>query len=195
MNIQQTTIEEFLKKTASNAPTPSGGSICAVSACFATALCQMVANLTIGKEKFKKYESELVDFLGKIEQLQKDFFTLAQSDMVCLKALLKSDSEFKQNLLKKAVVPPKKVMKTSLLVLDLILNVVEKSNRAVLSDFGVAATLLIAATEGAYLNVCENLYYLKDKELAQSQKMECLEVLKKCHKSAEKVLKNVKREF
>ena len=50
--LKDLTIEEFAKVTASDAPAPGGGSVAAAAGSLAAALAEMVANLTIGKEKY-----------------------------------------------------------------------------------------------------------------------------------------------
>lgn len=50
------TIKEFLAETASNAPAPGGGSISALNGAIATALTEMVANLTIGKRSMPMWK-------------------------------------------------------------------------------------------------------------------------------------------
>ena len=46
MNSKNQTIQEFLSHTASNNPVPGGGSISALNGAIATALAEMLANLT-----------------------------------------------------------------------------------------------------------------------------------------------------
>ena len=53
------TIKEFLAETDSNAPVPGGGSISALNGAIATALTEMVANLTIGKKKYADVEGQM----------------------------------------------------------------------------------------------------------------------------------------
>ena len=53
------TIKDFLAETASNAPVPGGGSISALNGAIATALTEMVANLTIGKKKYADVEGQM----------------------------------------------------------------------------------------------------------------------------------------
>ncbi len=48
----KTQIDAFLEKLASSAPEPGGGAAAALTAATGAALVSMVANLTIGKEKY-----------------------------------------------------------------------------------------------------------------------------------------------
>ena len=51
MKLQDLTLKQFLERTAANEAVPGGGSSAALSAAIATALTEMMANLTIGKKK------------------------------------------------------------------------------------------------------------------------------------------------
>ena len=53
------TIKGFLAETAGSAPVPGGGSISALNGAIATALTEMVANLTIGKKKYADVEGQM----------------------------------------------------------------------------------------------------------------------------------------
>ena len=58
------TIKGFLAETAGNAPVPGGGSISALNGAIATALTEMVANLTIGKKKYAEVDEDNRDGSG-----------------------------------------------------------------------------------------------------------------------------------
>lgn len=51
------TIKGFLAETAGSAPVPGGGSISALNGAIATALTEMVANLTIGKRNMPMWKA------------------------------------------------------------------------------------------------------------------------------------------
>lgn len=53
------TIKGFLAETAGSAPVPGGGSIAALNGAVATALTEMVANLTIGKKKYAEVDGQM----------------------------------------------------------------------------------------------------------------------------------------
>ena len=56
MQLADLTVKGFLDKTASNEPVPGGGSISALNGAIASALAEMVANLTIGRKKYVEVE-------------------------------------------------------------------------------------------------------------------------------------------
>ncbi len=64
------TVKEFLAKTAGNAPVPGGGSIAALSAVIASALTEMVANLTIGKKKYEDKEEMMKQIAASANNYQ-----------------------------------------------------------------------------------------------------------------------------
>ena len=52
-------LSEFTELTASKEPVPGGGGVSALVASLASALSEMVTNLTVGKPKYREYEDEL----------------------------------------------------------------------------------------------------------------------------------------
>ncbi|MDD3780414.1 MAG: cyclodeaminase/cyclohydrolase family protein, partial [Proteiniphilum sp.] len=59
MKLQDLTLKQFLERTAANEAVPGGGSSAALSAAIATALTEMMANLTIGKKKYAAVEERM----------------------------------------------------------------------------------------------------------------------------------------
>jgi len=66
------TTEEFLTVSASSAPTPGGGSVSAYVGALAASMTCMVANLTIGKEKYKEVEPQVKEILTQAETVLND---------------------------------------------------------------------------------------------------------------------------
>ena len=57
MDMKYMSVEDLAALTASNAPAPGGVSISAMAGAFGAALASMVANLTVGREKFAGVEA------------------------------------------------------------------------------------------------------------------------------------------
>ena len=72
--------EEFLEKLASGNPTPGGGGGAAVAGALAAALSSMVANITVGKEKFAEQEQEVQELLQSAETLRQRLLKLVDAD-------------------------------------------------------------------------------------------------------------------
>ena len=66
-NLGDLSCNEFLTELASAAPAPGGGGGAAMAGALAAALASMVANLTIGKEKFADREPEVKELLEQAE--------------------------------------------------------------------------------------------------------------------------------
>ena len=62
-------LHPFVKELASDSPAPGGGSVAALSGALGAGLISMVCNLTIGKEGYEAYESDMVEVRAKSESL------------------------------------------------------------------------------------------------------------------------------
>ncbi len=168
MEIQKS-LKTYIDELSSNSPTPGGGNVAALCGVLATSLGQMVCNLTIGKKKYLHFEHEAKENLIKLENLKKEFLTLAEKDneafdrvMDAFKLPKENDDQiaFRKEAIEKATleaafVPEEVIIKCNQL-LPVINELAEKGNRNSLSDAGVAISLLAAAAEGAFLNVAIN---------------------------------------
>ena len=70
MQLADLTVKGFLDKTASNEPVPGGGSISALNGAIASALAEMVANLTIGRKKYVEVEDIMKELAPKFDALR-----------------------------------------------------------------------------------------------------------------------------
>lgn len=180
-------VEEFTALTASDAPAPGGGSISALAAGLGAALAEMVANLTIGKEKYADVEAEMCTLAQQAAALRTELIDAIQKDtesfngyMAALKLPKETDEqkavrrEAMQKGLKEAALVPLEVAKTTVKIFPIAKAVVQKGNSNAVTDGLVAAMLARSATLGALLNVKINLGSIKDEifvtDLAQQVK-------------------------
>lgn len=70
--LTELTVKGFLAETAGEAPVPGGGSISALNGAIAASLCQMVANLTIGKKKYAECEAEMKEIAAKAASIAQE---------------------------------------------------------------------------------------------------------------------------
>ena len=63
-------VKDFASLTASNAPAPGGGSVSALCGALSAALCEMVANLTVGKEKYAAHEDAMQAILTELSSVR-----------------------------------------------------------------------------------------------------------------------------
>ncbi len=85
--MQQESLATFLDHLASNAPTPGGGSVAALCGALSAALGSMVANLTLGREKYRDVEPTIHAALERSERLRSDFLQLINDDIAAYGAL------------------------------------------------------------------------------------------------------------
>ena len=62
-NIWEWDIDRFLAESASSASTPGGGSVSAYVGALGASMVCMVANLTVGKEKYTEVEIETKEIM------------------------------------------------------------------------------------------------------------------------------------
>ena len=183
-------LSAFLDQLASNAPTPGGGSVAAVTGALGAGLVSMVCNLTIGKEKYKDVEVDVQGILARSEALRQKLTDLMQSDVEAygkLAAAYKmpraSDEEKKartsavQEACITAANVPLAIAESCVEILDLCPPAAEKGNVGAVSDVGVAALLAEAGLRSAILNVQINLNVIKDQSYVEKTRARIQELL------------------
>ena len=182
---------EFLTALASSAPAPGGGGGAAMAGALAAALASMVANLTIGKEKFAQQEPEVKALLEEAEEVRKRLLGLVEDDaavfnsfMSCYK-LPKATEEEKaartnaiRSAAKEAAEVPLAIARASYKVLTLAERLVRIGNPGVITDGACSALLARAALRCAEYNVRINLGLTKDEAYNQSVQAELNNLLK-----------------
>jgi formiminotetrahydrofolate cyclodeaminase len=179
--MQQEALGTFLDQLASSAPTPGGGSVAALCGALSAALSSMVANLTLGREKYKDVEPAIREALEQAERLRAEFTQLIDDDIAAYGALSAAyrlpkatpdeqaeRSAHIQGALQGAADAPMRIAEQARQALDLCRALVEIGNPNVISDVGVAAITAHAALESAELNVLINLKAIKDQALADA---------------------------
>jgi formiminotetrahydrofolate cyclodeaminase len=169
------TINSFLDDLASSSPAPGGGSVAALSGALGAALTSMVCNLTIGKKKYADVEGDMKKILVESERLRSTFATLVGKDIQAFDKVMEAYALPKETdpqkalrsaaireATKEATLVPLEVMKHCIDALALAQQVASKGNMNSISDAGVSAVMLHAASEGAALNVRINLNTLDD---------------------------------
>ena len=182
---------EFLTALASSAPAPGGGGGAAMAGALAAALASMVANLTIGKEKFAQQEPEVKALLEEAEEVRRRLLGLVEDDaavfnsfMSCYK-LPKATEEEKaartaaiRSAAKQAAEVPLAIARASYKVLTLAERLVRIGNPGVITDGACSALLARAALRCAEYNVRINLGLTKDEAYNQSVQEELNNLLK-----------------
>ena len=84
--------DEFLERLASKEPVPGGGGAAALGGAIGAALTSMVANLTVGKEKFLSVEGEMIRLAAASKYLRKELLQLVQEDARAFSPIFKGIS-------------------------------------------------------------------------------------------------------
>ena len=168
-------IVDFLDKLASSAPEPGGGSASALAASIGAALVSMVANLTVGKQKYADVQDQIKELVDNSEKVRGELQSLVQKDTevygvlaAAFKRPRETDSEKAerdqaiQNACKEATMVPYAIAEQCLEVAKLSEVAADIGNVNAVSDAGVAALLAEAAAQCAALNVKINLGTIKD---------------------------------
>lgn len=201
-------IQEYITELSSNSPTPGGGNVSAFCGVLACSLGIMVCNLTIGKKKYAEVENEIKEVLSKLEEFKSEFIKLAEEDnkafdkvMEAFKLPKETDEEKKvrsekiENATLDAAVVPSKVIEVCRYVYPLIKTVSEKGNQNSLSDAGVAASLLLTASEGAFLNVLINCSSLSNKIIGNEFLKNTDIIFNEVKINTENILREVKKKM
>ncbi|HWQ89859.1 MAG TPA: cyclodeaminase/cyclohydrolase family protein [Desulfitobacteriaceae bacterium] len=175
MSVWQWSIDEFLAQSASAAPIPGGGSVSAYAGALAASMVCMVANLTIGKEKYKDVEAQVreilaqgQDLLAALKQgLSQDIEEFSKY-MAVLK-LPKATEEQKadrgaemQKVLVSATNTPLAIAQNCFQILKLAQILAPIGNKAAISDVGVAVCLAEGSLRSALFSVDINLPQIKN---------------------------------
>ena len=169
------TLKIFLEETASNTPVPGGGSIAALSAGLASALTEMVANLTIGKKNYEDLEEEMKSIVKETSKYRERFIEDIDRDSDSFNEVMaafklpkgtEEEKEIRKNsietAMKNAALVPLEVAKNALDMMSLVEKVIEKGNKNAVTDGAVAAMMARTAVLSALYNVKINLGSIKD---------------------------------
>lgn len=177
------TIKGFLAETAGSAPVPGGGSISALNGAIATALTEMVANLTIGKKKYVEVEGQMKVIATEAALIRErlihdiDRDSEAYDRVFAAFKLPKETDEEKaerariiQDATKVAAQVPMDVAEEVASVMETIIYVAHKGNRNAVTDACVAMMTARTCVLGALLNVRINLSSIEDEAFVKRMK-------------------------
>ena len=201
VNPRDQKLEQFLEDLASSKPAPGGGSAAAVAGALAAALSSMVANLTIGKERYKDVEGAFKGILEKTETLREDFLEAIDEDIKAYNKVMdayglpknteeekKQRRESIQSALKGATEPPFKMAELASQVLELSKECALSGNSHAVTDAGASAILAQATARTALLNVDINLSSISDSSFVEEKTRKRKDLSNKAEKKAEEVI-------
>ena len=180
------TIQDFLNETASNNPVPGGGSISALNGAIATALAEMLANLTIGKKNYLEVEHKMKVTTQEMSLQRTLFFGAIDRDAEAYKLVFdayklpKITEEEKtsrvnqiQEATKQAALIPMEIAQRAFDLMDTIEFTTRKGNKNAVTDGCISMMTCRTAVLGALLNVRINLGGIKDAEFVSHLADKC----------------------
>lgn len=170
MDWMEMSLRDFQSALASSSPTPGGGTASAVALGQAAALTCMVADLTIGNDKWKegwecaeKAQSIAIKIFSQAGKLAKDDSDSFDLVMESFKLPKSNEEEIQsrrkaiRNATLKAALVPFETAELAYELLEVLPELANKGNANAVSDVGVASLLASAAAKGALFNVDINL--------------------------------------
>ncbi|MCE5178599.1 MAG: cyclodeaminase/cyclohydrolase family protein [Porphyromonadaceae bacterium] len=186
MKLQDLTLKQFLEKTAANEAVPGGGSSAALSAAIATALTEMVANLTIGKKKYVAVEERMKQIATEMSANRTYLVDDIDRDADAYRLLMdayrlpkETEAEIAlrdekiEEATKIASLVPMEVAERAYNLLEPMMETLETGNRNAVTDGLVGLMTCRTAIMGALLNVRTNLGGIRDKAFVAEMTEKC----------------------
>ena len=170
MDWMEMSLRDFQSALASSSPTPGGGTASAIALGQAAALTCMVADLTIGNDKWQdgwgcaeNAQSVAIKIFTEAGKLAKDDSDSFDSVMESFKLPKSTEEEIQsrrtaiRNATLQAALVPFQTAELAYSLLAVLPELAKKGNANAVSDVGVASLLASAAAKGALFNVDINL--------------------------------------
>ena len=186
MKLQDLLLKEFLEKTASNEPVPGGGSSAALNAAMATALTEMVANLTIGRKKYADADERMREIAAVMSAQRSRFLEDIDRDAEAYRQVMEAyrlpkETEKEQQLrdatiqeaTKEASLIPMEVAESAFSLLETMRETLQRGNPNAATDGLVGLMNCRTAILSALLNVRVNLGGIRDEKFVEEMTTRC----------------------
>ena len=186
MKLQDLLLKEFLEKTASNEPVPGGGSNAALNAAMATALTEMVANLTIGRKKYADADERMREIAAVMSAQRSRFLEDIDRDAEAYRQVMEAyrlpkETEKEQQLrdatiqeaTKEASLIPMEVAESAFSLLETMRETLQRGNPNAATDGLVGMMNCRTAILSALLNVRVNLGGIRDEKFVEEMTTRC----------------------
>ena len=177
MELSKLPLPEFTDALAGKTPVPGGGGASALCASLGAALCSMVANYTVGKEKYAAVEADVSRVLGEAEELRAQLLALIDADAAAFEPLSRAygipkddpnRAETLEKCLHDAAAVPMEIARLSCRAIDLHAELLDKGSVMMRSDVGTGVIMCWGALYGAALNVKVNTKLMRDRACADA---------------------------
>lgn len=186
MKLKELTLKEFLEKTAAKEPVPGGGSSAALNAAMATALTEMVANLTIGRKKYAEADEQMREIAAEMSAHRNRFLDDIDRDAEAYRRVMEAyrlpketenEKEHREAKIleatKWASMVPMEVAERAFSLLELMQETLQKGNPNAATDGLVGLMNCRTAILSALLNVRVNLGGITDQSFVEEMNAKC----------------------
>lgn len=195
---------DWLHALASDAPTPGGGGVAAMTGAMASGLSAMAAALTVGKKKYECYRTDLERILSDSRAQSDTLYGLISKDADAFFPLSRaygipkddpSRDEVLEEALRNAANAPMEMLSTLSALPALLEELTEKGSKLLVSDVGCGASLCASAAECALFNVLVNTKLMKDRAFADKMTADAMAAEQKIAASCREIAARVKEKL
>lgn len=190
MGLSELGIRDFLKELSSDSPAPGGGSTAALCGALGSSLVAMVAELTLGNEKYSQSWSDMDGVRQETDVLSKSYLKLMEEDSLAFNTFMKAlklpketseEKEIRQVMMQRALTTAAEVPLSTLRDCEtlsaLSLEAVKKGNRNAITDALSASEIALSAGLCASYNVRINLAGIREEKFVRNTLRELEEIL------------------
>lgn len=181
LQLADRTIQSFLSALGSRLPAPGGGAAAGLSGALGAALGRMVAELTLGREKYAALSEHAKQASAALEPLIARFADLADADAaaydgymaaLALPKTTEAEKQTRKAALQQAIhhatKVPCEVIDSAIETVMILEPLYGRSNPTCVGDLAAGAAELECAAKIAWLNILANLPYFSDREEAKT---------------------------
>ena len=197
-------IDKFLEDLSARTPTPGGGSASALGGALGAALAHMAGAFTVGNEKFKSVEPQVIALMEKIAALRNDMSALVQKDIDAYAAYSAARSLPKNTPEEKtarsaalaaanevATAVPEQIVEACVNGFVLVEKLSRLANPNLAGDVAVAAYFLEAAARGAGIQVLSNCAASDTEGVNERRRAATVEKISQCQAARERIHQTV----
>lgn len=206
MKLVEMQISEYLPRLASDAPTPGGGAASALAGAQGIALVAMVANLTVGREKYAAHEELCQTIRSRAQALLQKLTAQVDADAEAYGRFadalrLPKETEAEKDVRRAAIASaalyaaevPLETMRLGVSGLSCAKEILAGYNPNCATDIACGAQELLGCVKSAWLNVLINLGSIADKARAEQLRTEGLQLCAQAEEIAALVYGEIER--
>lgn len=201
-------LEQLLDALASDAPTPGGGTAAAMAGAMGAAMTEMVAALTLSKEKYAEFHEAMRPIAEAAGLARAEFLELSREDSAAYDAVIsarrlpRETEEQKAERARRIALAnrhasevPMRTARAAVRLLAALPELAEKGNPNAVSDVGAAALLIDACVGAALLNVGINLSGIEDPGFVTEMQRETADLQEESQRLRSQVVALVRKRF